>query len=240
MLKAVLDQLTVRRCTLCKDSFVEPDRSYVCKVCESYMKIDFEDAQKETQPKIFFATYYMNQARDLMRRLKYKEPKLAKFWANFLADFWQDYYENIIFENLPAKQMLDLERQSKTYVAAVPLAKERQKERGFNQSDLIAKEFTKKMFWQRYQYLPKLLLRGKETPSLFDKSKSEREEIMQNAFKLNGKYLRKLRDSKTCKRLIIIDDICTTGTTLIEAAKTIKEMQVFDELFLLAVTGNKL
>lgn len=94
----------------------------------------------------------------------------------------------------------------------VPMTAADKRKRGYNQTELIAKEL-------RY-ILEKpclnALVKVRETRSQKSLSGMERRVNVKNAF--SAKNPEKLRG----KNVLIIDDVCTTGSTLAEAARAIK------------------
>jgi ComF family protein len=98
-------------------------------------------------------------------------------------------------------------------IVPVPLHPARQRERGFNQAALLA-EFVKTRL--AVPVRPVLeRLRYTTTQTAFDRS--ERMENLRNAFRLRKKAdVRELR-------VLLVDDILTTGATLSECARVLKE-----------------
>ena len=95
-------------------------------------------------------------------------------------------------------------------VTPIPLSKGRSKERGFNQASLIAGAISKEF---SINYEDNILIRDKETVAQHKKTRKERFENMENAFKVE-------KDLKGLK-ILVVDDICTTGATLLEASKAL-------------------
>lgn len=89
-------------------------------------------------------------------------------------------------------------------VTFVPMSKNEEKERRYNQSELLARAVAKSLF------IPcrRLLLKTKDTQSQHTLSKDERRKNLGGAFCANAK-----EDIKG-KTVILCDDIKTTGTTL--------------------------
>lgn len=99
-------------------------------------------------------------------------------------------------------------------IIPVPLHSKRKKERGFNQSEELFREvfLGKKSIWKP------LLERPKETKtqSLIN-GIEERRKNLKNAFVLREPFW------VSGKRVLLVDDIVTSGATLEEAAKTLKK-----------------
>ncbi|MCK4307540.1 ComF family protein [candidate division WOR-3 bacterium] len=93
---------------------------------------------------------------------------------------------------------------------AVPLYPVRERARGYNQSDIIAREVS------NYTGIPKLngiLCRIRPTKSQTELSKEKRKLNVKDAFMV------KADEQIKWKKLVLIDDVCTTGATLDECAK---------------------
>jgi len=98
-------------------------------------------------------------------------------------------------------------------ITAVPISKKRMKERGYNQSELIARKIAKIM---EVPYM-NLLLKNQETKRQSELSRIERMINIQNSFDFNNKY-----DIKG-KKILLIDDVFTTGSTVNECSKVLKK-----------------
>lgn len=94
----------------------------------------------------------------------------------------------------------------------VPLHEERERTRGFNQTELIFREWvlSKGLSWQR------ALLRARSTTPQFGLGADERRKNLSGAFQLSE------RVDVHGKCLLLVDDICTTGTTLRECAEVLR------------------
>jgi competence protein ComFC len=98
------------------------------------------------------------------------------------------------------------------YIVPVPLHPARQRERGFNQASLLAELLSK------HASIPcrPLLKRIRYTTTQTALDRSERMENLHNAFRL-----RKNADVRGL-RVLLIDDVLTTGSTLNECARVLK------------------
>jgi len=98
-------------------------------------------------------------------------------------------------------------------VVPVPLHRQRQKERGYNQADLIAKPLARKL---GLPYRAVLLVRTKPRPDKHILSLEERWDSVRGAFATrSGSKVDNLR-------VLLIDDVMTTGATLDAAAKALR------------------
>ena len=96
----------------------------------------------------------------------------------------------------------------------VPLFKRKLKKRGFNQAEEIAKELSRVL---KIPLISDNLIKTKETPPQVNLSEKEREENLKNAFFCKNPALIKQ------KKIFLIDDVYTTGSTMEECAKTLKQ-----------------
>jgi len=95
-------------------------------------------------------------------------------------------------------------------IAPVPLNIKRLRERGFNQSLLIAKVISKV---KGVPLLMDILLKKKETPPQIGLSAKERLLNLKNSFEVKGNI--------KGLRLFLVDDVMTTGATVTECSKEI-------------------
>jgi ComF family protein len=100
------------------------------------------------------------------------------------------------------------------YVVPVPLHADRLQERGYNQTEIIFKDWSKKA---KLVWLPDLLVRGKHTIPQWELTLSERRENIKGAFLITRPEV--VKD----KNILLVDDIVTTGITLDECAKILKK-----------------
>lgn len=124
---------------------------------------------------------------------------------------WSEFALNIFPENL-LKLGFYKGQSNNLVIQPIPLHERRLRSRGFNQAKLIAD------FFQNYINYPQsqILIRKKETPSqAMSENNLERYHNMRGAFSVG--------DIVKEKRIILIDDVVTSGATVKEAAKTLKK-----------------
>lgn len=102
-------------------------------------------------------------------------------------------------------------------VTCVPLHKSREKNRGYNQAKVIAKELAKLL---RIEFV-ELLIRQKATKAqATTNSKTERIANLESAFCLSDSA-----QKYSQKKIILVDDVYTTGATLSSCADTLLQIK---------------
>lgn len=119
-------------------------------------------------------------------------------------------YEGVIQQEAFEKFVSD----KNVLITAVPLHKTRERKRGYNQSELLAKELSVSL---KIPYCA-LLVRDRQTKPQFELKKEERTKNILGAFTQNPKL-----KTQNLKCVILVDDITTTGATLRECAKMLKK-----------------
>ncbi len=122
----------------------------------------------------------------------------------------------LIFDEIVAlaSDVLIFDAEAKFLLIPIPITNTKRVERGYNQSEYIAKAVLENDSEHILLYAPQWFSKIKETlPQSHSHSKEERMKNLNDSFEANknveGKYV------------ILIDDVVTTGTTLLEAKKTL-------------------
>ena len=99
-------------------------------------------------------------------------------------------------------------------IIPVPISKKRMKERGYNQSLLIAKKISQSL---KIPLQTNCLFKTKNIIEQSKLNKEQRKENIQHVYELkNGEILYN-------KRILLIDDIYTTGSTVNECSKILQQ-----------------
>ena len=98
-------------------------------------------------------------------------------------------------------------------IIPVPISKKRYKQRGYNQSAILAKDLAREL---KAEYLENILVKIKDNAAQSSLNQDEREANVQGAYKVVNKQ--KIFD----KKILIIDDVFTTGATLNECSRVLK------------------
>lgn len=103
------------------------------------------------------------------------------------------------------------------FIVAVPLHKKRLRHRKFNQSLILCRAMLPHV--SKTKLRPDFLLRIKNTVAQVELRKKQRERNLKSAFALNPKYFEVVKG----KKILLVDDVMTTGTTLENCAKVLKK-----------------
>ena len=180
---------------------------YICNKCRAKIKqYKKSDVNEYINNKNFNMYAYMFIYDGIIRKkiIKYKflnSPYLYKFFSNIILDDLKlvDYIKNF------------------DIIIPVPIHKKRKKKRGYNQSELIAKEISKKL---KIQLQLNVLYKNVNN--------SPQSTLNQEQRKYNTKdvYILKNKELIKNKNILIFDDIYTTGNTVNECSKIIRNAQV--------------
>ena len=142
------------------------------------------------------------------------------------------YYGNTYMSRYIAQVMrdkLEFEQISANYIIPVPLHKKRMRTRGFNQAEKIAS------YLSDYTKIPIIdcIKRNRNTKRLYALNKFQREKELKNAFEVKDGS-----EEIIGKKIILVDDIFTTGTTVNEISKKLKIYGVDEIIVLTFLTRN--
>lgn len=140
--------------------------------------------------------YYEGPVKQGILRLKEQDDvTIAEFFARYMAQAARREYGGLRFD----------------WIVPVPLTKARRRERGFNQSERLAKALSKELGIPVSAVLHKVV----ETRPQKELTALERSGNLLGAFEVEGADL-------TGARVLLTDDLITTGSTLDECAKMLK------------------
>ena len=209
MIDAILNLLFPQSCVLCKDRVFEQRWATACPECWSKLEPiprpfcpqcgmlapmieGLCGACRRGDQAFDFARslfLFTDPMRGILHQFKYAgRVSLARPLGNRLR-------EHMLMEGFRGKLALP-----------VPLHRARERERGFNQAELLARRLGLAVDCR-------LLRRRKNTPSQTGLTRSQRALNLTSAFEVRGR-------PPDCA--IVVDDVYTTGATLHEIAKTLK------------------
>ncbi|MBD0393857.1 MAG: ComF family protein [Microcoleus sp. C1-bin4] len=200
LVKSFLNLFLKSNCHLCQ----RPAAGEFCSYCHKQLqRCQLTEPGRfwHSEQRVFVWGEYGGALKRAIAALKYDgNPQLAKPLGGWLAEAWLSFPE-LAIDNLT--------------VVPIPLHQEKLKERGFNQAELLAESFCELtgLPLQRHG-----LERVKNTQALFALTPRQRQAEMKNALSLGKDFRRRLpRD-----RVLLVDDIYTSGTTVKSAIQILK------------------
>lgn len=174
-----------------------------------------------------FTDHFTNANNDLV---KHFYGKLDLNYAASLMYFTEGGAVQSILHNFKYKRMIDIGIQlgilsadkllnsgffgTIDAIIPVPLHQGKLFQRGFNQSEVFGRAVAKKMKVPIYD---DVLLRNRYTETQTKKSRSERIKNVNEAFEVHNKH--KINE----KNIVLVDDVITTGATMISCVDILKE-----------------
>ncbi|MDY6065411.1 MAG: phosphoribosyltransferase family protein [Finegoldia sp.] len=184
-------------------------QEFLCEECNS--KIVYLDGiRKIDGVDCYFSVLYRGSVKKLIYDYKFKGRQKIR-----------DYFASLMAEKIAEKNLTDYS------VVIVPSSKKTLKQRGFDHIGEIARALSAKT---GMEYIEDCLIKTRETKKQHELSRNERAKNLAGAFGL-------VKDISG-KKILVIDDIVTTGHTLREIGKLIHD-QCLDYKFL-AVTSSRI
>ncbi len=191
----LLDLVYKKKCYFCGKS------KYSVKMCpDCFAKLSYNEVHVNRiidGVNVYACAVYEKTLQKLIRGLKYhKQKELAYYLAKFMHEYFIQIGTHTSFQVIP-----------------VPQHKNRLKKRKYNHMELVAEEFCKLSGFQpNYD----LLKRIKDTKPQYKLNRQQRLKNLENAFSVK-------KEKDLFMPVLVIDDICTTGTTMEEIIKTLKQ-----------------
>ena len=201
LVKSFLNLFLKSNCPLCQRSTA----GEFCPYCHKQLqRCQLADPSRfwDSEQRVFVWGEYGGTLKRAIAALKYDgNTQLAKPLGGWLAEAWLSFPE-LAIDNLT--------------VVPIPMHKEKVKQRGFNQAELLAESFCELtgLPLQRHG-----LERVKNTQALFSLTRQQRQAEMENSLSL-GKDFRRRRPRD---RVLLVDDIYTSGTTVKSAIQILKK-----------------
>ncbi len=200
---------------LCSDCFsrLSFDTKNICLVCgsPSYNGLTHPRCLKKYSIEGSFTGIVFNSVtKKLIYQFKYK-PYLIGL-SSFLGDL---FYESLIQYEEFSKILK--QAQNDIILIPIPLSSEKMRKRGYNQAEILAKELAKKFDLKAVNCLE----RTRDTKSQVGLNKKDRQKNIKGAFSLK-KNSANFKNS----RVVLVDDVLTTGSTFSEAASVLKHSGV--------------
>lgn len=199
-IEKILDLIFPPVCGICNKEI----NTYLCGKCEKEINKITCVGENKYKDKYFSTHMYLFKYEGIIRN------KIISYKFNDKPYLYKTFCE-IFVKNKKVCEFL------KKYdiIISVPMYKKKKNKRGYNQSELIAKETAKKV--ENIEYRNDILIKIRNTAKQSSLNKEQRKENLKNAYVVNNnEYILN-------KNILIFDDIYTTGSTANECAKTLIE-----------------
>lgn len=215
-----------QNCVLC-DSYIDTSEANTHAACSACLN-DLPWHPKTSCPQCGLASSGTGLNRTVCGTCINASPDFDATYAVFLYQFPIDammqrykYGNSLNIGNtfgqfLSSRILLESHTKSIDLIIPMPMHPQRLKERGFNQALEIAKMLTKNL---KENLDFKSVIRQTLTPPQASLPLKERVKNIKGAFKVQGDRLNQFKG----KRIAIVDDVMTSGASLNELAKTLKQ-----------------
>lgn len=231
MIKYLLNLLFPEKCLICEKQI---DQNKICNECwgkctfitKPYCSICSHPFEYETDENSICGACVAskplyNRAISIFKYDDYSKKLIHKFKYKDQLHIL-DYFTNLILNM--GKEVLD----QADIIIPIPIHKHKLLKRGYNQAALLAMQIAKK---REISYYPQLLTKNTNTPPQAGLNKSQREKNIKNSFQLNSSLAKQIEG----KRILLIDDVITTGSTISECCKILKKAKP-GKIFVLSLT----
>ncbi|WP_312368787.1 ComF family protein [Lachnoclostridium sp.] len=237
--KEMLDAVYPKRCPICSEILV-PKNQKVCSICSEVLPVLMEPRCKKCSKPVLVEE--QEYCFDCVKKQHHYTRGFACFLYNeklkkSLSDFkyhakkeYADFYVDYMVSNLG-----DWIYKTKAEVLIpVPLHKNKYKQRGFNQAQLLAEGLSKALS------IPvdnKLLVRTMDTKPQKKLDNKERMKNLERAFSISTNS-KKSEELFPYKRVILVDDIYTTGSTIEACTNVLQKAGCLEVFFVTVCIGS--
>ncbi len=199
------------RCISCDCLLPVNARGVLCRDCEEDISVlkkrDFSNPAGDSIGRIISAFDYERGIRKAIHNLKFNDRPGN---AAALISLALPRVKQFLFEEIPPCA------KSPKYdiIIPVPIHFRRKQQRGYNQSELLAKNLAKQT---ELAYCSKVLAKSLNTPPQSTLGRGERLRNLKQAFRVKHPEL------ISGKRVLLVDDVMTTGSTLEHCARVLTD-----------------
>ena len=218
MIQFILNFLFPNKCIIC-DSYASQNK--VCSECWGNFSFI-------TKPYCSLCSHpfaYDNDLEAICGACIAKSPKYDKAISIFKYDHFSKkiihkfkYQDQLHILDYLSGLMLNMGReiiQNSDIIIPVAMHKHKLLKRGYNQAALLAMRIASK---QNIKYLPQAIIKTENTIPQAGLEKKDRLKNIKSSFKINAKFTEEIKG----KRILLVDDVITTGATITECCKILK------------------
>lgn len=209
ILQLLKELLFPRKCVFC-GGILNRNESGICRSCRTELPEYEGDRYLPELDGCCVLWYYQDAVRESLHRFKfYNRPDYADVYGPILAMKIQ--------QRFPDAQVLTW----------APVSKARLKQRGYDQSELLAKATARELGIPAVR----LLVKHRDNPAQSGVENADvRRENVRDVYRLCG--------DAAGKRIVLVDDILTTGATAGECARVLRQAGA-ERVYLVAVASGK-
>lgn len=197
--ESIINYVYPNLCGICGKRIIY--NRFTCEICTSILK-----CYKERKFKSYDENIYYDYMLNLFEYRGIIKKQICKFKFN------NEKYIGKTFSKILSKRILELNLNF-DIIIPVPISKNRYKERGYNQSKILALQLVKDF---KKRYYNNVLVKVKDNKRQSKLNLEARQSNVVGVYKIKNINLIKN------KTILLIDDICTTGATVNECAKVLK------------------
>lgn len=212
-MEKILNTLFPQKCIFCKNI-----GQGICDSCLYKINIEFNNnclicqqgsitgythlkCMNANTPESFLSVFrYSRKVRKVIRRSKYGQKQFALL-------------KHLTYYGSKELKLAGYTFPKDSLVVPIPISKARLKERGFNQAGTIATILAKQF---NLKTRNNVLVRSKDTKPQYSNNRKERFDNVKDVFRVKN-------PQEVGKSILLVDDICTSGATLIEATNELSK-----------------
>lgn len=183
-------------CSVCDNLLKIKELNPICPACRALFKVNNHPGAPHA------AFVYEGALKKCLHQFKYKKNlRMGRFLARELAKFAEQTINPSFFD----------------YIISMPASRPRLREREFNQAEILARTLAK----DSANFL-KNCLRRRHTVAQVKLNRRERFNNVKGSFRVNRKLASWIKN----KKILLVDDVFTTGATANEASRTLLDAGV--------------
>jgi ComF family protein len=195
-------------CHDCKNN-IPINSSFICPNCKKSIRNFSKDCCSKN--KTFYA---LGIASSYKNSILVKALHLFKYQRIISL---KEPLSNLMIKFLKRTKVFSITRKKHFLIIPIPLHYKKQKKRGFNQSELLAKNISS---YFSLSYNSEILIRVKNnSPQVSINKANERKKNVENIFQISSNKTNLIKN----KWIILVDDVYTSGSTMQEAAKVLQK-----------------
>jgi ComF family protein len=238
LFQEILDIIYPVRCPLCGD-IVVPKGNQICPACREKLPYineprcmkcskPLEQEEKEYCNDCERKSYHFNKGYAVWTYNDRMKQSVANFKYHNKKEYAEFYIDEVI-----RNYAIKINRMNVDVIVPIPIHRSKYLERGYNQADILAKGIGKRT---GITVISDLLLRNRKTMPQKELSDVERLKNLTGAFGWNEAAAKKY--NRVVERVLLIDDIYTTGSTIEACSSILKAHGVLEIYFIVLCIGK--